>query len=312
MAELLFFVLWAVGCLGLVALNINLIFLENRRAADLQGLSSFLDAGQPFDVEGAPSVLLGELAAAQKRATLPLAIDAHEALERLAQRLSELRQRLGENLVEEITGPPIGGDAPPPAISFGYFGKYPHSLVFAEARSFRSAPSYSFRLDYRQGRFDSEHFKDLRRGDFVMGWKVEGATSHKMRGLSVERQQQGRRGRVRSWSEKLPDFEIYRLVLSKHGKPAVVLTAPKTERDALHAKLSNFEFIDTLAGETAVAHVVIRGAGEREKTLEVKAGCEFRALGRKYRVRSVEQTALHLVDAQAGHELVWEVGQYYD
>jgi hypothetical protein len=315
LAENLFLLLWAGACLGLVAVSAWIFLKETRRGSELRALEDYLQSDDNFAIPNDLPRLLDEFAGLQKRAALPLAVDAPKAGKELTRRLNVLAVRLGENaemLAHEFAAKPNQEVPEPPTVCFTHFSDYQHVLRFTRARSFQREPRYSFRLEFRQGPFAPENFQDLRRGDVVSGWKVEGAISRKVQGIFVERQDTDRRGRVFRRREKMPDFEIYRLSLSGKGKVAAMLTLPKSELDAQRARLSNHKFIDTLPGETSVAHLSIVGLGERPEEFEVKVGCEFVALGKTYRVRSVRPSALRLEDLSSGREVVWERGRRYD
>ena len=152
----------------------------------------------------------------------------------------------------------------------------------------------------------------MRRGDVVAGWKVEGATWKGVQGILVDRQEEGRRGRISVRIQKMPDFQIYRLSLSGKEKRTATLTLPVTELDAQRAKLSNFEIIDALLGDTPVAQLLITGLDEKPVQFDVKAGCEFVALGKTYRVLSVRPSALRLSELGGENQVVWERGRRYE
>jgi len=315
LAESLFLLLWAGACLGLVAVSAWIFLKETRRGSDLQNLENYLQSEESFAMPDDLPRLLDEFAGLQRRAALPLGVDAPEVRKELTRRLNLLGERLGEStkiLADERVFRPNTSELEPPTVCFVHFSNYSYDLVFAQARSFQLEPRYSFRLEFRQGSFAPENFQDLRRGDVVAGWKVEGATSKKMIGRSVERRETDRKGRELVRREKNPDYEIYLLSLSgKEGRTAT-LALPVTELDAKHAKRSNFEVIDTLPGETTVAHLSIVGLGERPEEFEVKAGCEFVALGKTYRVLSVQPSALRLKELGGESEVVWERGRRYE
>ena len=85
-----------------------------------------------------------------------------------------------------------------------------------------------------------------------------------------------------------------------------------TELDAQRAKLSNFEIIDALLGDTPVAQLLITGLDEKPVQFDVKAGCEFVALGKTYRVLSVRPSALRLSELGGENQVVWERGRRYE
>ena len=315
LAESLFLLLWAGACLGLVAVSAWIFLKETRRVSDLQNLENYLQSEESFAMPDDLPRLLDEFVRLQKRAALPLGVDAPQVEKELTRRLNLLGERLGENievLATEFAAKPNTGEREPLTARFAHFTNYPHVLVFTQARSFQGEPRYSFRLEFRQGSFAPEIFQDLRRGDVVAGWKVEGATWKGVQGILVERQEEGRKGRISVRIQKMPDFQIYRLSLSGKERRTATLTLPVTELDAQHAKLSNFEVTDTLLGDTSVAQLLLTGLDEKPVQFEVKAGCEFVALGKTYRVLSVQPSALRLRELGGESEVVWERGRRYE
>lgn len=315
LAESLFLLLWAGACLGLVAVSAWIFLKETRRVSDLQNLENYIQSEESFAMPDDLPRLVDEFAGLQRRAALPLGVDTPEVRKELTRRLNLLSERLGESakiLADERVFRPNTGQLEPPTVCFVQFSNYTHVLVFTQARSFQREPRYSFRLEFRQGSFTPENFQDLRRGDVVAGWKVEGATSKKRIGGPVERRETDRKGRELVRREKNPDYQIYLLSLSGKEGRAVVLTLAKSELDAQRARLSDHKLIDTLQGETSVAHLSIVGLGERPEEFEVKAGCEFVALGKTYRVLSVQPSALRLRELGGESEVVWERGRRYE
>ena len=315
LAESLFLLLWAGACLGLVAVSAWIFLKETRRVSDLQNLENYLQSEESFAMPDDLPRLLDEFVRLQKRAALPLGVDAPQVEKELTRRLNLLGERLGENievLANEFAAKPNTDEREPPTACFAHFTNYPHVLVFTQARSFQDEPRYSFRLEFRQGSFAPEIFQDLRRGDVVAGWKVEGATWKGVQGILVDRQEEGRRGRISVRIQKMPDFQIYRLSLSGKERRTATLTLPVTELDAQRAKLSNFEIIDALLGDTPVAQLLITGLDEKPVQFDVKAGCEFVALGKTYRVLSVRPSALRLSELGGENQVVWERGRRYE
>lgn len=315
LAESLFLLLWAGACLALVATNAWILLKENRRFSELLALKNHLQSDDKFALADDLPRLLEEFAGVQKRAALPLVFDAPEIGEELTRRLELLAERLGENtkiLVDELAAKHSTNEPKRPTVCFANFSNYAHDLVFTQARSFGNTPTYSFRLEFRQDSFPPETFQDLRKGDVVVGWKVEGATSQKVRGVFVERHDSDRKGRVSVRREKMPDFEVYRLLLSGKERRTATLTLPVTALDAQRARLSNFEIMDTLPGDTSVAQLLIVGLSDKKEQFEVKAGCEFVALGKAYRVLSVQLSALRLKELGGEREVVWERGRRYE
>jgi hypothetical protein len=133
-----------------------------------------------------------------------------------------------------------------------------------------------------------------------------------MSGILVERTETDSKGRDKVWREKMPDFDVYRLTVARKGMPNQVLTLPRSERDAERARISRFEFSSTLSGETPVAEISLVGVGKEPVNFVVKAGSEFLAFERTYRVLSVQPTALRLEEVGGAREVVWELGRRYE
>jgi hypothetical protein len=311
--EHVFSALWLFACAGVVALCAWLLLQESRTVLNLRVIEDFLQTDPKLKTERERVRLLGSLAELQQRAALPLTARAPIALEQLQRRFAIVASRYGDDAKQLASAFAALSDTPPvevPTVSFSGFDRHPHTLVFTEARS-TSEPRYSFRLEFGGGVFPPESFRDLRRGDVVAGWKIMGATTHKHRGIVANRTETDRKGRVKIVREKMPDYEMYRLSLVREGMPTVILTLPKSERDAERALLSGFEFVSTLPGETPVGKVSTVSAGEQPVDFKVKVGSEFLALGKTYRVLSVQPPALRLEEIDGAGEVVWELGRSY-
>ena len=310
--EISFLMLWLFACAGIVAVCAWLVVEENRRISDLQAVGDYLQKDPNLRTSEVRSGFLVDLAELQERAALPLAKDLPKALsaqersfEVLAKEYGELAKGVVDVVKEE---PPLK-----PAVSYAEFYRAPHFVFFTSARTRNNEPRYSFRLDFGGAIFPSENFQDLRRGDWVGGWKVLGATARKMRGIVIERTEMDEiSGRAKTRREKMPNFEIYSLSLEGKNGLKVDLTIPKSEQDGVFAGLSKFELQNSVSGETSVARISKRDTSGEEAIFEVKAGSEFVALGNTYRVLSVQPSALRLKDVSKGSEVVWERGLDYD
>jgi hypothetical protein len=309
-----FSALWLFACTGVVALCAWLVFEESRRVQSLQVIEDFLQTDPKLKVVEERSRLMEDLADIQQRAALPLPAKAPIAFEHLQKRFELVVGQYGDEARQLANSFAALSNTEPveiPAVSFAGFDRHPHTLVFTEARSKRE-PLYSFRLEYGAGAFPSEDFRDLRWGDVVAGWQIRGATTHTVRGVVIKRNETDRKGRVKIMREKMPDYEIYRLSLVRKGAPTTILTIPRSERDAERARISGFEFSSTLPGETSVAEISLVGVGKEPVNFVVKAGSEFLALEKTYRVLSVQPTTLRLEEVGGAREVVWELGHRYE
>lgn len=314
--ERLFSVLWLIACAGVIAVCVRLVVEENLRVTSVQAVGEYLQQNEPqFTAAEVYSRLLNNLAGLRQRAALVLTTEERIDIDQLLKRYESVAIGYGEDakqLAREFAALSAQKPVEAPAASFSAFNRCPHLLVFTSARSYQREPRYSFRIDYSGEAFPSENFQDLRRGDVVAGWRIRGATTRKVRGLLVERAEKDRKGRVKRWREKMPDFDIYRLSLTRPGMPDTVLTLPASERDGASARLSRFEFVSTLSGETPSAQIALLGLGGPPNGFEVKVGSEFVALGKGYRVVSVNPSALHLEELDGGNKVIWELGNRYE
>ena len=310
-----FLVLWLLACAGVVAVCAWLVTEEMRIGRSLRVLEQFLQTDPDLRTAEEHSMLLGDMVELRKRAALRMAAKAPMAMEDLQKRFRVAAERCGEDAEQLAREFAVLSDTQPakqPAASFAGFDLCSHFIVFTEARAYQRQSRYSFRLDFGRETFPSESFRDLRRGEALMGWRIEGATSRKMSGIVVEHIERDGRGRDRVKREKMPDFEVYRLTLARMGEPDTVLTLPRSERDAAFARLSNFEFVSTLPGETPVGEISLFFPGEESVSFKVKAGSEFLALGKNYRVISVRPSGLRLEELDGAREVVWELGRGYE
>jgi hypothetical protein len=313
--ENIFLVLWLLACAGVIAVCAWLVIEEIRIGRSLRVVEQFLQTNPDLRTSEEYSRLLSVMTELQKRTALPIASRAPMAMEDLQKRFWLAAERCGEDAEQLAREFAILSDPQPakqPAASFAGFDRCPHLIVFTEARAYQRKPRYSFRLDFGGGTFPSESFRDLRRGETLLGWRIEGATSRKMSGIVVEHIEKDERGRDRIKREKMPDFEVYRLTLARIGAPDTGLTFPRSERDAARARLSNFEFVSTLSGETRMGEISLFFPGEESVSFKVKAGSEFLALGKNYRVISVRPSGLRLEELDGAREVVWELGRGYE
>lgn len=286
------------------------LFAEEWRAEnEMRSAASSLAPGTADPESGTRAKLSAELIDAQRRAELPLAMDAPRKLEDLTKRLRDLSAESEADSTEiAVIVADAGnatGEAEPPSASFTAFRYVPHRIVLIGAGARGNSPVYSFRRDFEDSAFPSEHYTDVRKGQLFCGWKVAASETPSIPGKIVEVKVGERKSGPIFEKRQLPSFGIdrLRLVESDTGREETV-TAPRSERDRQGAELSDYEFKQYWSGQTAIGEITITGPGGAE-VLTVRAGDEFNFLQQTYRVVSVQPGKMELWDKQTDRPVVW-------
>lgn len=294
---------------GILAASLWLVAEEWRAENEMRSAALSLAPAAADPESGTRSKLLAELIDAQKRAELPLAVDAPRKLEDLTKRLSDLSVESEADSTEIAVILADAGsatvEAEPPSASFTAFRHVPHQIILVGAGARGSSPVYSFRRDFEGSAFPSEHFTDIRKGQVFCGWKVVASETPSIPGKIVEVKVGERKSGPIFEKRQLPSFGIdrLRLVESDTGREETV-TAPRSERDRQAAELSGHEFRQYWSGQTPTGEITMTGPGGTE-VLTVRAGDEFNFLEQTFRVVSVQPGKLELWDKQADRPVVW-------
>jgi hypothetical protein len=287
-----------------------LVVKERFAERDLRAAAEFLKQQASETTSEARASLLDEFLDAQKRAVLPLAIDAPRTLQKLTERLGTLSaavdagsEEIADLLADagKVSSPPA-----PPSASFTSFRNIAHSISFVGAGARGSAPFYSFQREYEGGVYPSEHFTEIRKGQLFCGWKVEGAETPKIPGKIVQVKVGEKKSGPVFMNKQLPSFGIYRLrLIEQNTGRSETVTAPKSERDRAAAKQSGYEFNESWPGNTPTAEVTITGPDHAAQILTVRSGDEFKFLEKNYRVLSIQPGKVELLDKETDQSVVW-------
>ena len=296
--------------LGLISAGLWLIAKEWRRERELQSSAEFIRTATALNKPEHRASLLAELIDAQKRAQLPLAIDAPQKLEDLTKRLRILSTSVGQRS-DQIADVVVtaGSDSTPlevPSASFTQFRYIPHTISFVGAGEKDSAPYYSFVREFGGGVFPPENLNHVRKGQIFGGWKIVGAETPKIPGKFVKVKVGERKGEPVFADRQLPSFSIYRLhVRSEDSGQTTILSAPKSDQDAERAKQSGFPFSESLEGKTPSAEITLKIPGSAPEVLTVKESESFKFLEKTYRVMSIQSGKIELLEAPTDQEVIW-------
>jgi len=296
--------------LGLVASGLWLIVEEWMREKELQSSAELIRTAAARNKPEHRASLLAELIDAQKRAQLPLAIDAPQKLEDLTKRLRILSESVGERSDEIADTVVAAGSATvpieAPSASFTSFRYIPHKISFVEAGEKDGAPYCSFVREFEGGAFPEENHSFVRKGQSFGGWKIVVVETPKIPGKVVKVKVGERKGEPVFEDRPLPPFYIYRLhVKNEETGQSTTITAPKSDRDRDKAEQSGFPFNESLEGKTPSAEITLKIPGSAPEVLTVKEGESFKFLEKTYRVMSIQSGKIELLEAPTDQEVIW-------